>query len=57
MRMRKRSVMLVSVGLVVLVGLIGTVVVLAQGGEDWQQPVEVEAQSTGEADWRGVLYI
>lgn len=48
MRMRKRSVMLVSVGLVVLVGLIGTVVVLAQGGEDWQQPVEVEAQPTEE---------
>mgnify|MGYP001100005020 CR=1 FL=1 len=43
--MRKKSVLLASVGLVLLVGLIGTAVVLAQGGEDWQQPVESEVGS------------
>lgn len=49
--MRKKSVLLVSVGLALLVGLIGTAAVLAQGGEDWRQPVEfveVEAQPTEE---------
>lgn len=47
--MRKKSVLLMSMSLALLVGLIGTAVVLAQGGEEWRQPVEsveVRGQAT-----------